>query len=298
MQIHNLKKLLKIRICDFQWENIKGEILELVESRIGDSYYNHLGKIIGGLFGLTVGGVLFCFFGIVGGHLIDRSRNENLDDNKNYRINPDTYQHQPHNEAFTNAIIALSAKMAKADRRSGIIEIKFLQKLFVSNKNKAISKLFNEAKKSSDTFEAHAEAIVVVFHDNNQMLEEIISILFAITKTDSSLCLSEYKFINNVAQIFCITPKDFERIETIYKDAEKANPYIMLGVDNNASNLEIKKAWHNLTRNNHPDTLIANGMPCEFIEFANKKMAVINSAYDKIADDRGIRKKNNSNDFS
>lgn len=296
MQIHDLKKLLKTRICNFQWESTKDKIIEQVESQIGDSYYNHLGKIIGGLFGLVAGGVLFCFFGIVGGHLIDRSRDENLDDNKNCRINPSSYQHQSHNIAFTNAIIALSAKMAKADRRSGSIEIKFLQKLFVSSENKAISKLFNEAKKSSDTFEAHAEAIAGLFHDNPQVLEEIISILFAIAMIDNILHHSEYKFINNVAQIFSITQKDFERIKTIYNDAEESDHYIILGVSSHSSNTEIKKAWHNLTRNNHPDTLIANGMPREFIEISNKKMAVINSAYDKIADDRGIRKKNGSND--
>ena len=39
----------------------------------------------------------------------------------------------------------------------------------------------------------------------------------------------------------------------------------------------------------HPDKLIANGMPDEFVEKANEKLALINVAYDKICAQRNIK---------
>ena len=43
-----------------------------------------------------------------------------------------------------------------------------------------------------------------------------------------------------------------------------------------------------LDREHHPDTLIAQGVPQEFIEVANEKLAVINDTYDRIAKERGL----------
>jgi DnaJ like chaperone protein len=70
---------------------------------------------------------------------------------------------------------------------------------------------------------------------------------------------------------------------------EKADPFEVLGLARKASNDEIKRAYRKLIRENHPDTLIAQGVPQEFIDLANKKMAVINVAYDRIEKERGLR---------
>jgi DnaJ like chaperone protein len=54
------------------------------------------------------------------------------------------------------------------------------------------------------------------------------------------------------------------------------------------SNDEIRNAWRKLVRDNHPDRLIAQGLPEEFVMLANQKVATINAAYDKVAKERGI----------
>ena len=56
-----------------------------------------------------------------------------------------------------------------------------------------------------------------------------------------------------------------------------------------ASDAEIKKTYRKLIRENHPDTLIAKGMPQEFVDVANEKMAAINAAYDLIEKERGLK---------
>jgi DnaJ like chaperone protein len=43
-----------------------------------------------------------------------------------------------------------------------------------------------------------------------------------------------------------------------------------------------------LVRENHPDRLIARGVPEEFVKLANEKLAAINGAYDKIKKEQGF----------
>ena len=50
---------------------------------------------------------------------------------------------------------------------------------------------------------------------------------------------------------------------------------------------EVKAKYRTLSRENHPDVLMAKGVPQEFIDLANEKMAVINVAYDRIEKERG-----------
>jgi DnaJ like chaperone protein len=54
------------------------------------------------------------------------------------------------------------------------------------------------------------------------------------------------------------------------------------------TNDAIRAAWRKLVRDNHPDRLMAQGLPEEFVAMANQKLATINAAYDKIAKERGI----------
>ena len=70
--------------------------------------------------------------------------------------------------------------------------------------------------------------------------------------------------------------------------SNKTDPYELLGVNRKMSDSEIKNIYRDLIRKNHPDVLIAQGMPQEFIDTANKKMASINAAYDLISKERSI----------
>ena len=62
----------------------------------------------------------------------------------------------------------------------------------------------------------------------------------------------------------------------------------MLGVTPYISNDDLKTTYRALVRENHPDKLIAEGMPEELIELANEKLAAINDAYDRVIASRGI----------
>ena len=66
------------------------------------------------------------------------------------------------------------------------------------------------------------------------------------------------------------------------------DPYAVLGVSRDATDQEIRTTWRKLVRENHPDTLIAQGMPEDFIDVATEKVAAINAAYDEITKQRGM----------
>ncbi len=72
------------------------------------------------------------------------------------------------------------------------------------------------------------------------------------------------------------------------RDEKASDPYQILGLERDVSDATIKKTYRKLIRENHPDTLIAKGMPQEFIDVANEKMAAINAAYDLVEKERGL----------
>jgi len=67
------------------------------------------------------------------------------------------------------------------------------------------------------------------------------------------------------------------------------NPYEVLGVDRNASDDDIKKAYRELAKKYHPD----NYADSPLRELADEKMKEINEAYDNIRSDRENAKNGN-----
>ena len=89
---------------------------------------------------------------------------------------------------------------------------------------------------------------------------------------------------------FKAAPKPPVRITPAKREgAEENDPYEILGIDRSVSDDEIKAKYRSLIRENHPDVLMAKGVPQEFIDLANEKMAVINASYDCIEKERGLK---------
>jgi len=240
------------------------------------------GKVIGGVTGFALGGPLGAILGTAFGHAVDRRRSNNM--------GFESTNLQTRQTAFTVAIIVLSAKMAKADGHVTRDEIDTFKKIFeipeseVSN----VGQLFNEARKDASGYEPYARQIGEMFIHEQAICENLLGGLFQIALADGIIHPKEIQFLQNVAFSFNLSDSDFERIASAYTDTNRSDPYQILGVSHNASNDQIKKSYRELSRENHPDTLIAKGMPQEFIDVANEKMANINAAYDRITKERSL----------
>ncbi|MBC8338144.1 MAG: co-chaperone DjlA [Rhodospirillales bacterium] len=246
------------------------------------------GKVIGGVGGFAIGGPLGAIMGAVAGHAYDKMKaggSETFtDDNAARQV------------AFTTAIIVLSAKMAKADGQVTRDEVDAFKQLFSipPDEMKNVGRLFDEAKRDSKGFEPYAEQISMLFAHEPMVLEELMGGLFHIARADGSIHPEEQKFLRKTALIFGFTETEFERLKAIHmgqagREKKEADPYQVLGMSRDVSDTEVKKAYRKLIRENHPDTLIAKGMPQEFIDVANEKMAAINAAYDLIEKERGLK---------
>jgi DnaJ like chaperone protein len=231
------------------------------------------GKLGGAAAGLLFGGPIGAAVGALAGHVfVDRGK-----------------EGEP-GIAFTIAIIALAAKMAKADGVVTDDEIEAFHRIFrVPPEEEAnVERVFDLARQDTAGFEIYAGQIARAFRGNPAMLEDIMDGLFEIAKADGVFHPGEAAFLERVAEIFGFAPNVYRRIRAAHFP-DIADPYVILGVSFEASDEEIRRTWRLLVRENHPDKLMARGVPPEFVKLANDKLAAINAAYDKIGEERGTK---------
>jgi DnaJ like chaperone protein len=236
--------------------------------------------VLGGVGGFAIGGPLGAIIGAVAGHAVDRMRSAQTDPTDGTK-----------SIAFTIGVVVLGAKMAKADGHVTSAEVEAFKKVFhvPADEVKNVARIFDQARKDSHGFEPYAGQIAGMFEDNKSVLEELLYCLTFIARADGRLTGDEKDYLKSVSDIFGLDDAAFERVTAISYEAGKADPYQVLGVARTISDDALKVAYRNLVRENHPDRLVADGMPEEFIEIANRKLAAINVAYDTVADERGLR---------
>ena len=186
---------------------------------------------------------------------------------------------------FTIAVIALSAKMAKAD---GIVkpeEIQAFSQVFhiPKNEEKNAFRVFNLARKDVAGYKTYARKIYKMLYTNSKILEDLLEGLLHIATSDGLYHPLENNFIDEVARIFNLNDVTLVTLKSRYIPNESINPYIILGVNTSSHILDIKKKWKELVRENHPDSLSARGLPKEAILLANNRLAKINKAWDMIS---------------
>ena len=230
------------------------------------------GKIIGGAAGFAIGGPIGGLLGAIAGHAVDSYVAE---------TQPDPVAGRE--VAFTIALIALSAKMAKADGTVTRNEIlAFRQKVDISQKDlDHVSRLWDLARQTPDGFDGYARQLAKMFPPASPILDQLMELLFFIARADGDITETETNYLSQVAGILGYDTAGFERLCLMYGNPE-ASPYQTLGVSPDDDDQLIRKAWINLAKDHHPDQLTAAGLPEEFIRAANERLAKINAAYEDI----------------
>ena len=190
---------------------------------------------------------------------------------------------------FTVAMIALSAKMAKADGVvTGDEEIAFLDVFDIpEGEERNVARLFNLAKQDVAGFETYAERLAALFPDDPEIRVDILDALFHIAKADGIVHEYELAYLERIAKIFGLDERAFNQILARHVRSEE-DPYRVLGIAGGVPDEEIKRHYRKLVAETHPDRLIARGVPEEFVRIANDRLAALNVAYAKIAAERGL----------
>lgn len=191
--------------------------------------------------------------------------------------------------AFTIGVIALSAKMAKADGHVAPSEVAAFKQIFIVSDEELpnVARVFNLAKQDVAGYDSYARRLARLFKAKPEVLETVMDGLFHIAKADNVVNTPELEFLRSVCELFGFDEKCFSRIKARHM-VDGLDPYVILGIEAGASDKEIKDWYRVLVREVHPDKLIAKGMPEEAIDLANKSLATINAAYDEVSRQRGF----------
>jgi DnaJ like chaperone protein len=191
---------------------------------------------------------------------------------------------------FTIGVIALGAKMARVDGEVSEAEIDAFRAFFQvpPGEEANVQRFFDLAKRDAGGFETYARQVAALFPDAPEILENVIEGLFSIAQADGQIDVAEADYLAKVARLFGLESARFERAKAAALGVMECEPCVVLGIDPLATDEQIREAWLRQVRANHPDRLMAQGLPEEAIAMANRKLALINDAYDRLRRQRGL----------
>lgn len=190
--------------------------------------------------------------------------------------------------AFAIAVIALGAKMAKADGQVTKDEVVAFREVFVipAAEEANAARVFNLARQDVAGYDIYARRIKAMYGDDVSPLRDLLEGLFHIALADGIYHPKEDDFLHEVAVIFGFDERRFRGIRAQFVDEAERDPYDVLGVEPTASKDEIRAAWRQLVRETHPDQMLARGVPEEAVKLAERRMVAINRAWEDIQGDR------------
>lgn len=186
--------------------------------------------------------------------------------------------------AFAIAVIALGAKMAKADGQVTRDEVRAFREVFSvpPEEERNAARVFDLARQDVAGFELYAERIARMFGPGDRVLETLLEGLFHVALADGDYDPREEAFLREVARIFGIPERTFACLRAEFVPDAPADPYDVLEVAADAPMPEVRAAWAKAVRESHPDRLIARGVPAEAVRLAERRMVAVNRAWEEI----------------
>ena len=190
--------------------------------------------------------------------------------------------------AFSTAVTALGAKLAKADGRADPQEFAAFTEVFhvEPGGERNVERLYDLARQTTLGFESYAKRLAKRYRGCPKLLEDVLDGLFHIAKADGVVTSEELEYLQRVSDLFGLSPLVFQRLRATHLGARPGDPYVVLNVPHDASDEVVRGAWRSALSEAHPDRALARGLPAEFVEVAHAKASAINAAFDTITRER------------
>jgi DnaJ like chaperone protein len=235
------------------------------------------GKLSGGGIGLAVGGPIGALIGAFAGHyFVDREGS--------------MFGPAPRDVVLTTGLVALAAKMARADGVVAASEVDAFSRIVVVGESErpAVERLFRLAQQTTDGFEAYATQLSRTFADEPALLDDVLDGLFLIAKADGAIHEKELAYLRAVAGLFGKVDGSFDAFVARHVNLPN-DPYRVIGAERSMPFDEVKRRYRHLVSETHPDREIARGLPPEAIRIATDRLAAINAAWDVIEREHRVR---------
>lgn len=185
---------------------------------------------------------------------------------------------------FAIAVIALGAKMAKADGLVTKDEVVAFREVFVIPRDEEVNaaRVFNLARQDVAGYDLYARRIKAMYGADDRPLCDLLEGLFHIAMADGVYHPKEDDFLHDVARIFGFDERRFKGIRAQFVAEADRDPYDVLGVEPGTAKEDVRAAWRQLVRETHPDQMLARGVPEEAVKLAERRMVAINRAWEQI----------------
>ena len=260
------------------------------------------GKLAGGGLGFALGGPLGAMIGAMLGHQLDKSS-----DSRQEGFGFDPGSQERTQAAFFTATFSVMGHIAKADGQVSPQEIRLAEQVISQMRlNKSQRKiavaLFNQGKEDGFMLDEVLEQFRRECHRKTTLIQMFIEIQLQAAYADGIKDPAEEQVLRHICSVLGYPHAWLEQLESItfgqqHRDwhgnrsafvpaEEIENAYSVLGVDPQASEADIKRAYRRLMSQHHPDKLISKGLPEEMIDIATEKTQEIRKAYDMIKEQR------------
>ncbi len=258
---------------------------------------NWWGKIVGGAFGFMLGGPIGAMLGAVLGNYFDSGLRIAGARELPGRGDPRRVQ-----TVFFSATFSIMGYIAKADGRVSRDEIQLVERVMgqmrlTPEQRRFAVDLFNEGKKEGFPFLQVLDQFRREAARRRVLLQMFLEIVVATAFADGRLEGGERELLQTIAGRLGFAPEQLDELlgrisgQAQFATGESAQQqlraaYQLLGVEKNAGDAEVKKAYRRQMNQHHPDKLVAKGLPDEMMDIATRKAREIKAAYELIKSSR------------
>ena len=199
------------------------------------------------------------------------------------------YQQRSATNDVPTMLMALSAAVMKADGKVLKSELNYVKTFFAQQFGPQFNNHHLQTLKrflDSDNIPLQQICGDIRVRMQPAVRVQLLHYLFGIAKADNDVSKSEINVIGQIASMLGVSKQDFESVKNMfYRNVD--SDYKVLGVEPDASDEEVKKAYRKMAIKFHPDKVSQMGE--EYQKGAKEKFQKIQEAYEEIKKRRGMK---------
>lgn len=274
------------------------------------------GKALGALIGGVTAGPFGALFGTFIGHLFDvqaegglvgRLGGGNDADADEADAGPTTSMGVQ--EAFFRATFQVMGHIAKADGRVSENDIRAARAIMAEfqlgeREVQFAIDLFTQGKEREFPLEGTLRRLRRLLSERPELLRMFVQIQLQTALWSGSFTTDARQVMARVAHSLGLSPYELVQMEALLRMQQSsrqppeqqprrvdkvAQAYEVLGITSSASDAEVTKAYRRLMNQNHPDKLVARGLPESMMKVAEEKTRQVRAAYEVLREARAMR---------